>query len=95
MGRLRWIQLVLFKITWLEKDEASISFTEAGIEIDLSDEQDENADSSIRSSVDSDSNVNVESDSHQEKHDLQRILTEEGIETDLSDEQDENAYASI
>jgi hypothetical protein len=61
----------------------------------LSDEQDENTRSSIWWSVDSDSNVNVESDLHPEKHDLQRSLTEEGIQIDLSDEQDGKAYSSI
>jgi hypothetical protein len=46
---------------------------EEGIQMDLSDKQHENANSSIRVSVDPDSNVNAESDSHRKKHDLQRI----------------------
>jgi hypothetical protein len=36
-------------------------------------------------------NATVESELHQLKHDLQRVLTEEGIQIDLSDEQYEKA----
>jgi hypothetical protein len=38
--------------------------TDDGIEIDLSDEQSENASASIRVSLESDSNVSIESDRH-------------------------------
>jgi hypothetical protein len=47
--------------------------TEEGIPIDLSETQYENANSSIRSSVDRESNVNVDSDLHQKTHELQRM----------------------
>jgi hypothetical protein len=69
--------------------------TEEGIQIDFSDEQYENASASIRSRVEFDSNVNVESDPHPPKHNLPRIVTEEGIQIDLSNEQHKNARFSI
>jgi glucan phosphoethanolaminetransferase (alkaline phosphatase superfamily) len=65
------------------------------MQIDLSDEQYENASASIRSSLEFDSNVTVESDSHSLKHNLARIVTQEGIQIDLSDKQQKKALASI
>jgi hypothetical protein len=56
-----------------EKQDLQRILTEEGIQIDLSDEQDENADCPIRLNVQADSHLNVESDLHEEKHDLQRI----------------------
>jgi hypothetical protein len=53
----------------------------------VSDEQLENDSASIRSSLEFDSNVNVDSNRHPLKHDLRRIVTEEGTQIDLSDEQ--------
>jgi hypothetical protein len=48
----------------------------------LSDEQYENADSSIRGSFDVDSKVTDERELHDEKQDLQIISTEAGIQID-------------
>jgi hypothetical protein len=45
--------------------------------------------------LESDSNVNDESDWHRSKQDFPRIITEEGIETDLSEVQSQNASDSI
>jgi hypothetical protein len=61
----------------------------------LSDEHPQNERASIRSSLEFDSNVNVESDRHESKQDSPRIVTEEGIRIDLSDEHSRNASASI
>jgi hypothetical protein len=61
------------------------------MEIDFRDEQNENAESLIPASCESDSNITVESELHAWKQDLQRISTDGGIETDTSDEQHENA----
>jgi hypothetical protein len=47
-----------------EKQNLQRSSTEAGIQIDVSDEHSENADSSIRRREDFDSNVTVESEWH-------------------------------
>jgi hypothetical protein len=68
---------------------------EAGIQIDLSKEQKEKAPSSIRRSVDPDSNVTVERNSHQLKQDLGRMSTDAGMTIDSSDEQYEKASSSI
>jgi hypothetical protein len=56
------------------------------MQIDSSEKQPENASRSIRPSLEFDSNVNVESEVHQEKQDSQRTVTEEGIQSNLSDE---------
>jgi hypothetical protein len=69
--------------------------TEAGIQMDASAVQNEKALSSIRWSVDPDSNVTVEINSQKVKHDLQRIATEAGIQIDFSDGQNEKASSSI
>jgi hypothetical protein len=54
--------IVIIEIPLFEKADPWINFTERGIQIDLSDEQYENADSAIRVSIDPDSNVNTASD---------------------------------
>jgi hypothetical protein len=78
-----------------EKQPSPRNSTEAGREIDLNDEQEENAFASIRISFDPDSNVNDESELHDEKQPSPRNSTEAGREIDLNDEQEERAYASI
>jgi hypothetical protein len=65
------------------------------MQIDESDEQEENADFSIRESLQSDLNVTLESALHPSKQDSQRTSTDEGIQIDESDEQDQNASPSI
>jgi hypothetical protein len=65
------------------------------MQIDESDEQYENEDSSIDESLEPDSNVTVERDSHREKHCLPSFSTDEGMQIDESDEQYENADSSI
>jgi hypothetical protein len=69
--------------------------TEAGIEIELSDEHDEKTSSSIRRSVEQNSSVLQESDLHRVKQDLQRISTEGGMQIEWSDEHSANAKSSI
>jgi hypothetical protein len=66
-----------------------------GIQIDVNDEQSESARASIRVSFDPDSNVNEESDSHDEKEPSARNSTEAGIQIDCNDEQPDTAPASI
>jgi hypothetical protein len=56
------------------------------MQIDESDEQRPNADRSIDESLESDSNVTVERDSHSRKDELPSVSTEEGIQIDESDE---------
>jgi hypothetical protein len=63
--------------------------------MDSSDAHRENASASIRSSLDSPSNVNADKDSHPEKQASPRILRSEGIQIDWNDEHRENASASI
>jgi hypothetical protein len=65
------------------------------MQIDESDEQPRNARSSIDKSLEPDSNVTVERDSHRVKQCLPRLLTEEGMQIDESDEQFRNADSSI
>jgi hypothetical protein len=71
------------------------SLVEEGIQIDLSDEHPRNASASIRSRLEFDSNVNVESDLHSPKQYSQRRVIDEGIQSDVSDEHPRNASASI
>jgi hypothetical protein len=61
--------------------------TEEGMQIDDSDEQNQNADSPMDESLESDSNVSVERDSHPEKQYGPSRSTEEGMQIDESDEQ--------
>jgi hypothetical protein len=68
--------------------------TDAGIEIDVSDEHGENADSSRRTSLEFDSNATYESSSHDEKQCSPISSTEAGMQMDASDEHAENAHAS-
>jgi hypothetical protein len=75
--------------------EPSITWTEGEIKIDLSEEHPKNASTSIRKSLEFDSNVNVESESHSLKQDLHKIVTEEGIQIIVSDEHPRNASPSI
>jgi hypothetical protein len=65
------------------------------MQIDESDEQYENADPSIDDSLEPDSNVTVERDSHTQKHPLPSFSTDEGMQIDESDEQCENDSSPI
>jgi hypothetical protein len=69
--------------------------TDKGIEIDGSDEQYQNADSSIRESLDSLSKLTFNKALQSKKHLSQRISTDEGIQIDRSDEQRSNADSPI
>jgi hypothetical protein len=62
---------------------------------DISDGHLENARSSIRASLESDSNVTDASETQPAKHSLDRISTNEGTQIDLRDEQFENAPVSM
>jgi hypothetical protein len=77
------------------KAKGSIISTKAGIKIDFSDKQSENACSSIRRRFELDSSVNSEREEQESKHDLQNTSTEAGRQIDFSDEQPENASSSI
>jgi hypothetical protein len=66
-----------------------------GMQIDESDEQFQNADSSIDESFEPDSNVTVERELHSEKQLLPIRSTDEEMQIDESDEQCRNADASI
>jgi hypothetical protein len=70
-----------------EKDSSPRNSTDAGREIDLNDEQPENAFASIRVSFDPDSNVNDESVVHPLKELSPRNSTDAGRKIDLNDEQ--------
>jgi hypothetical protein len=65
------------------------------MQIDESDEQDENANFSIPESLQPDSNLTLESALHLRKQLWQRRSTDDGMQIDESDEQDENASFSI
>jgi hypothetical protein len=77
------------------KDDWQRIVTEEGMQIDVSEEHPWNAPDSIRSSLESDSNVKAESNGHSPKQDSPRIVTEEGIQIDFSDEPLKNAFVSI
>jgi hypothetical protein len=62
-------------------------FEEGGIQIDESDEQSQNAYSSIHKSLEFDSNVSVERERQSLKQYSQSFSIEEGIQIDESDEQ--------
>jgi hypothetical protein len=61
------------------------------MQIDESDEQYKNADFPIRESLQSDSNVTLESAVHPSKQRSQRCSTDDGMQIDESDEQYKNA----
>jgi hypothetical protein len=61
------------------------------MQIDESDEHDENAESPIRETLQPDSNVTLESLSQSAKHHCQSCSTDDGMQIDESDEHDENA----
>jgi hypothetical protein len=65
------------------------------MQIDESDEQYRNADSSMDESLEPDSNVTVERESHSEKQVLPRLSTDEGMQIDESDEQFQNEDSSM
>jgi hypothetical protein len=69
--------------------------TEEGMQINESDEQEENADSPIEESLEQYSNVTIERELHSLKHQLPSILTDEGIQIDPSNGHEENADAAI
>jgi hypothetical protein len=64
------------------------------MQIDESDEHPENTSGSIDESLEPDSNVTVERDSHAEKQLLESLSTEAGMQIDES-EQSQNADSSI
>jgi hypothetical protein len=80
------------KLSHREKQFVS---TEEGIQTDESDGQRENADSSIRESLDPGSTVTIERFVQPQKHLGPRASTEEGMQIDESNEQFENTRASI
>jgi hypothetical protein len=61
------------------------------MQIDESDAHDENANFSIRKSLEIDSNVRLESPLQKPKQHSQSCSTDDGIQIDESDEHDENA----
>jgi hypothetical protein len=65
------------------------------MQIDESDEQEENANSAIDERLELDSNVTVEREPHSQKHPSPRLSTDEGMQIDESDEQRENADSGI
>jgi hypothetical protein len=71
-----------------------IPSSDEGIQIDESEEQDENASLSTRESLEPDSNDTVERASHSEKQWLQSLSTEGGMAIDESDEHVENTECS-
>jgi hypothetical protein len=65
--------------------EPSVIWSEAGRQIESNDEQSESAYASIRVSLDPDSNVNDESDVHDENKRASRHSTEAGTQIDRRD----------
>jgi cell division protein FtsX len=74
-----------------EKQYAERVSTNAGIEIDVSNEQPKNALSPTIESFESVSNVTFDSSSQVAKQHLAMVVTDEGMQIDTSDEQSENA----
>jgi hypothetical protein len=70
-----------------EKQLSQMISGDEGIQMDESDEQYPNADSSIRESLDSLSKITFDKARHSEKQKSQMISTDEGIQMDESDEQ--------
>jgi hypothetical protein len=75
--------------------ETPICTTRDGIQIDLTNTQFRNAESSIRDKFEFLSNVTTESVAQTVKHPFGIIFTEAGRQTDSSDEQLANAYSPI
>jgi hypothetical protein len=69
--------------------------TDGGMQIDVSDGQDENASESISFNLESGSNETVERRRQSKKHHAQRHSTEAGIMIDSSDEHCQNPRPSI
>jgi nicotinic acid mononucleotide adenylyltransferase len=69
--------------------------TDDGMQIDESDEQRQNAYSSIRDSREPDSNVTLESAEHRLKHLSQSCSTDDGMQIDENDEQSSHADSSM
>jgi hypothetical protein len=78
-----------------KKQSLASILTDAGIQIDFSDLQTENADFSIRESFDSDSNVRRSRPVQAKKHDLHRISTDDGMQIDFRNEEWEKVDFSI
>jgi hypothetical protein len=70
-----------------EKLSSQTTPTDAGRQMDFNDEQQENVFAPIRVTVDLDSTVNDESESHPWKHSSPIIRTLAGRQTDCNDEQ--------
>jgi hypothetical protein len=68
-----------------EKQNSDRISTDDGREIDLSDEQQQNAAGPIRESLESCSNVTSSREKHDTKHDSHKISTDDGIQIDISD----------
>jgi hypothetical protein len=77
------------------KELSPMMVTERGRQIDCNDAQRESAFVSIRLSFDPDSNVNDESEEHDEKEFSERNSTKEGTQTDRNDEKCTNKSAPI
>jgi hypothetical protein len=78
-----------------EKTEPSITWSEAGRQIDCNDEQSESASDPIRASLDPNSNMHDLSDVQLSKELRPRNSTEAGRQNDFNDEQRQSAYAPI
>jgi hypothetical protein len=79
----------------LENAQPQIVLTEAGMQIDESDEQRENAAHARDASFEPDSNVIADSPGHAMKQEEPIVSTEEGMQIDESEEQPRNASASM
>jgi hypothetical protein len=77
------------------KQRSSNKKTLLGMQIAFSEEQSENARSSISASREPDSNVNVARDEHDEKHSFPRNTTEAGIQMDRREMQRRKALSPI
>jgi hypothetical protein len=66
--------------------KSSIHSSAAGRQIDVNDEQPENAFAPMQPNFDPESKVTEERDLHSKKHFAQRIVTDDGIQIDFSDE---------
>jgi hypothetical protein len=85
----------MFEIPVWTRAEPSIISSEAGRQIDFNNEQPESASTSIRVSLDPDSNVNVESDLHDAKERSPRQSTDAGRQIDRKDFQPQSPFVSI
>jgi hypothetical protein len=87
--------IVIFEIAVSHRAESPIVSTDAGIQIDVRDEQPMNADPSIRFNFESGSNEIVERPVQDSKQFSERIFTKAGIQIDCSCEHLENALSLI